>query len=203
MSNNIRRGVVYRYTLHIPGNEEDGWSYIGETEREKKRLQSWKYKGKFGGRKIDKARSDYGVSDKVWKYEILEEIEDNSKEALRAKLIERESYYIQKYDSFEHGFNSNLGGLSNKGVKFDDDWKKNISNAKKGKPHPISPEGLAKINAHRYRIAVTAIHKSGSQIEFNSLSDAAQDLKVSVAAISMLLKSGNFGKHGYRIIKKS
>lgn len=203
MSNNVHRGVVYRYTLHAPGNEKDGWSYIGETENETKRLLNWNHKGRFGGKKIGDARSDYGVSNDVWKYEILEEIEECSKEALRTKLVERESYYIQQYDSFEHGFNSNLGGLGNKGIKFSDDWKKNISEAKRGKPHPISPEGLARINANRYRIAVIAIHKDGSRMEFNSLSEAAQKLKVSVAAISMLLKTGNVGRHGYRIIKKS
>ena len=202
MGDNILKGVVYRYSLHAPGNEKDGWSYIGETEREKKRLQSWKHKGRFGGMKIDKARSDYGVND-AWKYEILEEIEECSKEALRAKLVERESYYIQKYDSFEHGFNSNLGGLGNKGVKLTDDWKKNISKARQGKPHPLSPEGLAKINAHRYRIAVIAIHKSGIQMEFNSLSEAAEHFNQSVAAISHLLKTGNYGKHGYKLIKKN
>ena len=73
---------------------------------------------------------------------------------------------------------------------------------KTGKPHPISPEGMANINAHRYKIGIWAIDKNGNQLGFNSLSEAAEHFNQSVAAISHLLKTGNYGKHGYKLIKK-
>ena len=76
------------------------------------------------------------------------------------------------------------------------------SATKKGKPHPISAKGMANINAHRYKIGIWAIDKNGNQLEFNSLSEAAKHFNQSVAAISHLLKTGNYGKHGYKLLKK-
>lgn len=77
------------------------------------------------------------------------------------------------------------------------------SATKKGKPHPISPEGMANINAHRYKIGIWAIDKNGNQLGFNSLSEAAEHFNQSVAAVSHLLKTGNYGKHGFRLVKKT
>lgn len=76
------------------------------------------------------------------------------------------------------------------------------SATKKGKPHPISAKGMANINAHRYKIGIWAIDKNGNQLGFNSLSEAAEQFNQSVAAVSHLLKTGNYGKHGFRLIKK-
>lgn len=76
------------------------------------------------------------------------------------------------------------------------------SATKTGKPHPISAKGMANINAHRYKIGIWAIDKNGIQIGFNSLSEAAEQFNQSVAAVSHLLKTGNYGKHGFRLIKK-
>ena len=76
------------------------------------------------------------------------------------------------------------------------------SATKKGKPHPISAKGMANINAHRYKIGIWAIDKNGNQLGFNSLSEAAEHFNQSVAAISHLLKTGNYGKHGYKLLKK-
>ena len=76
------------------------------------------------------------------------------------------------------------------------------SATKTGKPHPISAKGMANINAHRYKIGIWAIDKNGNQLGFNSLSEAAEQFNQSVAAVSHLLKTGNYGKHGFRLIKK-
>ena len=77
------------------------------------------------------------------------------------------------------------------------------SATKKGKPHPISAEGMANINAHRYKIGIRAIDKNGNQMEFGSLSEAAEHFIQSVATISHLLKTGNYGTHGYKFIRKN
>ena len=77
------------------------------------------------------------------------------------------------------------------------------SATKTGKPHPISAKGMANINAHRYKIGIWAIDRNGEQIEFKSLSEAAKHFRQSVAAISHLLKTGNYGTHGYKFIKKN
>jgi len=268
----LNTGIVYRYVLRAPGIEH-GWSYIGETMQIKQRRQNWKKPaGKYyAGGKIGAAREDYGVTDDIWDYEVLETIQCFDKDSLRQKLKEREAYYIAKYNSVAQGFNTSAGGTGNKGVNFSPEWrakigaasqgrthsedtKKRISQklmghtvsqevrdkisagnkgkkrtqqqreaqslrmkgkvmsdaarakssaAKKGKPHPISAEGMANINAHRYKIGIWAIDKNGNQMEFSSLSEAAEHFIQSVAAISHLLKTGNYGTHGYKFIRKN
>lgn len=91
--------------------------------------------------------------------------------------------------------------LRMKGKVMSDAARAKSSAAKKGKPHPISAEGMANINAHRYKIGIKAINRTGKEIEFCSLSEAAKHFKVSVSAISNSLRSGKYGKHGYKFEK--
>ena len=88
-----------------------------------------------------------------------------------------------------------------KGKVMSPEARAKSSATKKGKPHPISPQGMANINAHRYKIGINAINRNGDQMTFNSLSEAAEYFKISVAAISHLLQTGNYGKHGYKFEK--
>ena len=91
--------------------------------------------------------------------------------------------------------------LRMKGKVMSDAARAKSSAAKKGKPHPISAEGMANINAHRYKIGIKAIDRTGKKIEFCSLSEAAKHFKVSVSAISNSLRSGKYGRHGYKFEK--
>jgi group I intron endonuclease len=93
--------------------------------------------------------------------------------------------------------------LRMKGKVMSDAARAKSSAKKKGKPHPISAEGMANINAHRYKISIWAIDRTGNQMEFNSLSEAAVHFNVSVAAVSHLLRTGNYGTHGYKFKKKN
>lgn len=88
-----------------------------------------------------------------------------------------------------------------KGKVMSPEARAKSSATKKGKPHPISPQGMANINAHRYKIGINAINRNGDQMTFNSLSEAAKHFKVSDAAISHLLQTGNYGRHGYKFEK--
>lgn len=85
---------------------------------------------------------------------MLERITASSKEELTNKLIERESYYIAKYDSYHNGLNGNLGGTGNKGVVFDDARRKQNGDNRQGKPHKSETiELLMKISAGRKKSA--------------------------------------------------
>ncbi len=85
---------------------------------------------------------------------MLERITASSKEELTNKLIERESYYIAKYDSYHNGLNGNLGGTGNKGVVFDDARRKQNGDNRQGKPHKSETiELLKKISAGRKKSA--------------------------------------------------
>lgn len=88
-----------------------------------------------------------------------------------------------------------------KGKVMSPEARAKSSATKKGKPHHISAEGMANINAHRFRIRIKATDRDGKELQFNSLSEAARYYNQSVAAISHLLKTGNYGTHGYKFIK--
>ena len=64
-------GVVYMYSLRKPGDEKDGWKYIGVTPEEKQRKRMWENpKNAYAGAKIEDARKKYGV--KCFTYTVLE-----------------------------------------------------------------------------------------------------------------------------------
>ena len=101
-------GVVYSYTLHS-NDDCDGWCYVGCTPEESTRRKRWNQpKAPYAGRKVKEAREKYGVD--AFDYTVLERIQDTDLAALKIKLEEREKYYIQQMDSYQKGFNSNLGG---------------------------------------------------------------------------------------------
>ena len=100
------RGVVYCRT-HIAS----GKPYVGETDNEKIRKQSWDNKGAkaYGGAKIMKARQDYGIGPDIWDYEVLEELIMDSHDELVKTLLSRQTYWIKEKDAVENGFNSSYG----------------------------------------------------------------------------------------------
>jgi len=128
------RGVVYRYINQSEG-EENGWSYVGNTMNEQIRQYSWNNHGNksYGGEKINAARVKYGLEN--FTYEILEEIYDADENALQVKLDEKEAYYMQQFDSIDHGYNTSKGGTGNNGVNFSPTHRANIGKASKGRTH--------------------------------------------------------------------
>lgn len=62
----------------------------------------------YAGGKIDLARSKYGPES--FSYEILEVVENSTKEGLLQTLNDLETFYIDKYDSYKNGYNSTPGG---------------------------------------------------------------------------------------------
>lgn len=75
--------------------------------------------------KLQNSWNKYGEEN--FKFEIIELCEKD-------KLIEREQYYIDLYDSFNKGYNCNPKAGSNIGKKLTDEQKQKISQSKKGKP---------------------------------------------------------------------
>lgn len=103
----------------------------------------------------------------------------------------------------------------NKGLKRTDEQKRAMSERmkgnvmspaarakssakKKGKPHPISPEGRARINAAIPRRKVAAIDKDGTKTTFNSLVEAGRAHGLGVGSVSNFIKTGGCSKDGYR-----
>lgn len=133
------QGVIYCYA------SPSGKKYIGQTINEKVRRNVFlninkSYSGRNFETAIDRARIKYSPENFI--YTVLERYEFGSKKAAANKLNEREIYYIKLYNTYFHGYNSNLGGGSPKGFKWTDAQKAKISginNSKKGKKFPYKP----------------------------------------------------------------
>ena len=128
------RGVVYCYT-NISEGEEKGWQYVGNTMNEKTRKYSWNNHGNksYGGEKINAARNEHGLEN--FEYRVLEVHYDSNEKKLQEKLDEREAYFVEKFDSIEHGYNTSKGGTGNNGVNFSETHRANIGKASKGRTH--------------------------------------------------------------------
>lgn len=94
-------GVIYKYT------SPDGNIYIGQTTNECYRRGSFFLSRHYGGAKFDRAREKFGPQN--FSYERLHINTYADAESARLDLDKLETYYIQKYDSINNGYNSYLG----------------------------------------------------------------------------------------------
>ncbi len=135
------RGVIYEYH-----NKNTGKSYVGKTDNEPIRRQSWHNKGckSYGGKKIMEARKQYGVDQDAWDYHVLEEVFSDTQDDLNATLKSRETYWIKEKDSVENGYNGSYGD-GNKGIKFSPERAKRCGDSMRNKHH--TDETKAKISA--------------------------------------------------------
>lgn len=119
-------GTIYKLTS--PSNK----CYIGQTinlvERKRTLYNPNKY---YSGHKLDNAIKKYGIEN--FQYEIIIQIVESSKERLREKLDELEKFYIEKYDSYNNGYNMTLGGSGSNGCFQTEESKRKISEKAKGR----------------------------------------------------------------------
>ena len=87
---------IYKIT-----KKENGKSYIGQSNDIERRFSEHKYKGKSSRIPLDVAIEKYGVN--AFDYEIIEECS-------LEELNEKETYWIQYYNTVETGYNCNIGG---------------------------------------------------------------------------------------------
>ena len=126
----------YRGVIYERHNKATDQSYVGKTDNEKIRKQSWNNKGSrsYGGKKIMEARKEYGTGPDAWDYNVLEEIFSDTHEELDAKLKERETHWIREKDTVENGYNHSYGD-GNLGIEYDEERRKLCGNAMRGKHH--------------------------------------------------------------------
>lgn len=125
-------GYIYTYT-----NTVNNKKYVGQTFSEKTRRYQFNSRALYttnhsnGGKlsHFDRALKKYGKDKFV--YEIIQEIECNTKQELIDKLDELEQYYIDYYDSFNNGYNSTTGG---RGGLLSEETKQKIGESLKGRP---------------------------------------------------------------------
>lgn len=144
------RGVVYKYT------SPSGKVYIGQTCRESKRRNEFLVAKRYTrGAFIEEARKKYGPDN--FKYEVIFEIESDSKEEIVKALDYWEEYYITEYKSTDRRFGYNMmkGSTCNVGIVLSDESRKRMGekarerlakhNPMKGKK--FTPEQLARLKA--------------------------------------------------------
>ncbi len=125
------RGVIYEYR-----NKTTGKPYVGKTDNEMIRRQSWKNNGSksYGGKKLMEARQQFGTGDDAWDYTILEELFSDSLDSLKKDLKLRETHWIREKDAVENGYNGSYGD-GNLGVKFSPERAKHCGDSMRGKHH--------------------------------------------------------------------
>ena len=119
-------GTIYKLT------SPSGKIYIGQTTNLKDRKRCLYNTNKYySGHKLDNAIKKYGIEN--FKYEILVQIEMEDKFLLREHLDVLESQYIEKYNSYNNGYNMTLGGSGSKGCFQTEESRKKISEKAKGR----------------------------------------------------------------------
>lgn len=112
--NNEYVGFIYKATCKLNNK-----CYIGETSRsfEKRKIEhinaSKNLKHKSRNCHFYRALRKYGENNFEW--EIVEICKSSDKNSLYDDLFKLEIQYIEKYNTFNNGYNSDLGGIGSKG----------------------------------------------------------------------------------------
>lgn len=117
-------GIIYCYT-----NKINGKKYVGQTKDERKR--KYQHKGKQGCSVFHNAINKYGWDN--FKYEVLSRKQYLNEEDASFDLDLLEIYYIDKFDSYNNGYNSTYGGESNSGYKYTAEQRQKLVDIHKGK----------------------------------------------------------------------
>lgn len=100
------KGYIYKIT-----NLCNWKTYIGQTIQEpEKRFQQHKYNSNHNGRciKLYRAAKKYGWE--MFSFDVIAEVDRNTKEEVIEILNNLETYYIDYYDSVDNGYNISNGG---------------------------------------------------------------------------------------------
>lgn len=101
-------GIIYRYI------SPSGKSYIGQTTDEQKRRLCFNEKKYYSGKRMDNAIKKYGSEN--FKYEVLFQKEYETVDDAIKELNVKEQEFIEKYDSYNNGYNMTLGGEGVRGL---------------------------------------------------------------------------------------
>lgn len=131
-------GFIYKYE-----NKLNHKVYIGQTTDLVNRKASHRYKSTFIVNKFYNAVRKYDWDS--FDFDILAQVEEDTLENITNTLDALEEQFIEKYDSFNHGYNSTAGGHSYRGKivseefreycrnrVYSDETRKKMSDGRKG-----------------------------------------------------------------------
>lgn len=202
----MKTGIIYCITNIINGKQ-----YIGQTKCElNKRWKEHLYEAKkYNTRPLYRALNKYGASN--FKIKILEECPVE-------KLNDRESYWIERLNTFSEGYNATSGGdyfehsgetkdkisISMSNLERSDKWTNNVSKAIKNKIKKGELWGCLTGNHYNHdklKRSVKATNlETGEEFIFSSMREGAKELSGSewnASNISASIKKG-FNVYGYK-----
>ena len=206
-------GIIYKW-ICLPTNK----CYIGQKvienydQRINRFLNFDKYYTSYTTKiinKVDAERMKY-CSKEYWLYQDIETIYCETPKELKELMNERETYYIELFDTYNNGLNSTQGGFGTIGHKRTEIEKEKISKALKGKPKPPrTKEHIKKIsdsikngfkNGRKGWNCRKIIARKNDEIvgEFDSIKECAKQLNISLASVQRYLASTvKYNKQGY------
>lgn len=161
------QGIIYRrYIINDKGKEV---SYIGQTcDPDKRNADFLNLRVQYSGLRIENARKKYGPEN--FSYEVLETVTSESVAELSRRLNEREVFYIEKYNSFNEGYNHTLGGGGANGYRHTDEykaWQSQLSKELNGDPEfkQRQKDGMSEYFSHpeAHKKASAGLHKRYSR----------------------------------------
>lgn len=202
----MKTGIIYCIT-----NTKNGNQYIGQTKSElNKRWKEHIYESKkYNTRPLYRAINKYGTD--VFKIRILEECPVE-------KLNQRETFWIEKLDTFNNGYNATSGGdhfdhsditkdkisVTMSDVERSEEWINNVSKAHKEKIKNGELWGCLTgkyANGEKLKRKVKATKlDTKEELIFNSMREGAKEIagnELYAGNISRAIKEG-FTAYGYK-----
>lgn len=202
----MRQGTIYLIENKVNGNKYVGQTVMALNKRWLAHIQESKT---FSERPLYRAMNKYGLDN--FNIRIIEETTED-------KLSEREIYWIEYFNTYNHGYNATTGGESNKNISEDvrdkisksmsnvsrsNEWVSNVSIGLKNKLERREKWGffLSKNPGGKHckrKVEVTDVD-TGKVYEFDSVADARRELKIKGGSgnISRAIKDGIVA-YGYK-----
>lgn len=162
------------YFVYYIRNKIENKYYIGITNNFRTRVKKHVYnlnKNKHHSKKLQESFNKYGIDN--FEFGILLKTD-----CTRDEILEKEKEYIRKYDSYNNGYNMNLGGKENNGFqsKFTEDIVKIICTVKE---RDNKSGGLLAEIFNTSRTSISRICKGETQLDsylkFKKLSNKEKD----------------------------